>query len=281
MWKLSGFADEASSDLDEQIALLNKLGIKHIEFRSAWGIKVLDLTQEQLEEAKAKLDAAGIKLSSVGSDIGKIFINEPFEDHLKRAAHAVEVAKFFGCDYIRMFSFFIPQGEDPAQYRGEVMDRSRAFVRLAEAGGVTMLHENEKDIYGDIPERVVDLITEMDSPHYRGIFDPANYVQCGAKPVDEAYPLVKDFTHYLHVKDASATEFDANGHSKVVPAGHGDGQFPELIAALKADGYEGFLSIEPHLGDFNAFGGLCGPDLWTDAYNAITKILSDQDIAWQ
>ena len=281
MWKLSGFADEISRDLDEQIALLNKLGIKHIEFRSAWGTKVLDLTQEQLEEAKAKLDAAGIKLSSVGSDIGKIFINEPFEDHLKRAAHAVEVAKFFGCDYIRMFSFFIPEGEDPAQYRDEVMDRTRAFVRLAEAGGVTMLHENEKDIYGDIPERVVELITAMDSPHYRGIFDPANYVQCGAKPVDDAYPLVKEYTDYIHVKDASGVELDANGHSKVLPAGEGDGQVRELVAALAADGYDGFFSIEPHLGDFDAFGGLCGPDLWTDAYNAITKILSDQDIAWQ
>ncbi|MDO5535835.1 MAG: sugar phosphate isomerase/epimerase family protein [Propionibacteriaceae bacterium] len=281
MWKLTGFADEIARDLDEQIALLTKLGIKHVEFRSAWGTKVLDLTEEQLAEAKAKLDAAGIAVSSVGSDIGKIVITDPFEDHLKRAAHAVEVAKFFGSSYIRMFSFFIPEGEDPTQYREEVLDRTRAFVRLAEAGGVTMLHENEKDIYGDIPERVVELVTTMDSPHYRGIFDPANYVQCGVKPVDEAYPQVKEFTDYIHVKDASASEVDANGHSKVVPAGHGDGQFPELIAALQADGYDGFLSIEPHLGDFDAFGGLCGPDLWTDAYDAITKILADQGIAWE
>ena len=281
MWTLTGFADEISRDLDEQIALLTKLGIKHVEFRSAWGTKVLDLTPEQLDEAKAKLDAAGIRLSSVGSDIGKIVITDPFEEHLKRAAHAVEVAKFFGCDYIRMFSFFIPEGEDPDQYREEVMDRTRAFVRLAEAGGVTMLHENEKDIYGDTPERVVELVTAMDSPNYRAIFDPANYVQCGVKPVDEAYPLVKEYTDYIHVKDASATEFDANGHSKVVPAGEGDGQVRELVAALAADGFDGFFSIEPHLGDFDAFGGLCGPDLWTTAYDAITGIFREQGIAWR
>lgn len=281
MWKLTGFADEISRDLDEQIELLTKLGIKHVEFRSAWGTKVLDLTQEQLEEAKAKLDAAGIKLSSVGSDIGKIQITDPFEEHLKRAAHAVEVAKFFGTDHIRMFSFFIPEGEDPTQYRDEVMDRTRAFVRLAEAGGVTMLHENEKDIYGDVPERVVELVTTMDSPHYRAIFDPANYVQCGLKPVDEAYPLVKEYTDYVHIKDASATEVDENGLNKVLPAGEGDGQVPELVAALRADGYDGFFSIEPHLGQFDAFGGLSGPDLWTKAYDALTGILKEQGIEWE
>ena len=281
MWKLTGFADEIAHDLDEQIGLLTKLGIKHVEFRSAWGTKVLDLTQEQLEEAKAKLDAAGITLSSVGSDIGKIQITDPFEDHLKRAAHAVEVAKFFGSPYIRMFSFFIPEGEDPTQYRDEVMDRTRAFVRLAEAGGVTMLHENEKDIYGDTPERVVELVTTMDSPNYRAIFDPANYVQCGFKPVDEAYPVVKEYTDYFHIKDASATEVDAEGLNKVLPAGEGDGQVRELVAALKRDGYEGFFSIEPHLGQFDAFGGLAGVELWTKAYDAFTGIVEEQGIEWE
>ena len=96
MWTLTGFADEISKDLGEQIDLLNKLGIKHVEFRSAWGTKVLDLTQDQLDQAKSMLDAAGISLSSVGSDLGKIQITDPFEDHLRRAEHGVEVAKFFG-----------------------------------------------------------------------------------------------------------------------------------------------------------------------------------------
>lgn len=279
MWTLSGFADEISKDLGEQIALLTKLGIKHVEFRSAWGTKVLDLTQEQLEQAKSMLDAAGISLSSVGSDLGKIQITDPFEDHLRRAAHGVEVAKFFGAPYIRMFSFFIPEGEDPTPYRDEVMSRSRAMVELAAAGGVTLLHENEKDIYGDTPERVVDLMTTIDSPNYRAIFDPANYVQCGVRPADEAYPLVRPYTDYIHCKDASAS-IVVDGLNKVLPSGEGDGQFPELIAALKADGFDGFFSIEPHLGDFDAFGGLCGPELWTTAYTALTDLFREQGIGW-
>ena len=275
MITLTGFADEVSFDLGEQIELLTALGIRHVEFRSAWRTKVLDLTEEQLHEAKRMLDAAGIALSSVGSDIGKIQITDHFEEHLERARHAVEVANFFGSPYIRMFSFFIPEGEDADAYRDEVMRRTRAFVDLAEAGGVTMLHENEKDIFGDIPRRVVDLVTTMDSPNYRAIFDPANYVQCGVRPVDEALPEVRPYTDYIHIKDAKASD------SSVVPAGEGDGQVRELMRSLHADGYDGFVSIEPHLGEFDAFGGLCGPDLWTTAYEALTGILTDEGIEWR
>lgn len=280
MWTLTGFADEVSRDLGEQIDLLNTLGIRHVEFRSAWGTKVLDLTDEELTRAKAMLDDSGITVSSVGSDLGKIQITDPFEEHLVRAAHGIDVAKFFGSPYIRMFSFFMPEGDDPADHRDEVIDRTEAMVRLAEAGGVTLLHENEKDIYGDTPERVVDLMTTIDSPRYRAIFDPANYVQCGVRPVDEAYPKVREFTDYIHCKDASASVVDAQGLNKVLPAGEGDGQFPELVAALARDGYDGFFSLEPHLGDFDAFGGLCGPELWTSAHTALTGLFREQGISW-
>lgn len=277
MWQITGFADEIAKDLDEQIELLTKLNIRFVEFRSAWGTKVLDLTQEQLELAKSKLDAAGIKLSSVGSDLGKIFITDPFDAHLERAKHGVEVANFFGARYIRMFSFFIPEGEDPTQYREEVIRRTRAMVELAEAGGITLLHENEKDIYGDIPERVVDLMTTINSPNYRAIIDPANYVQCGYKPFDDAYPMVRQYTDYIHCKDALSPTAE-NPLGEIVPSGEGDGQFPQLIAGLRDSGYQGFLSIEPHLGDFDAFGGLCGPELWTTAHTALVKLLREANI---
>lgn len=279
MWTISGFADEISKDLDEQISLLRKLKISNIEFRSAWGVKVLDLTPEQVSLAKNKLDEAGISVSSVGSDLGKILITDPFEDHLERAAHGVEIANYFGAPYIRMFSFFIPEGEDPGQCREEVLRRTRAMVELAEKGDVTLLHENEKDIFGDTPERVVDLMTTISSKNYRAIIDPANYVQCGFRPFDDAFPLVKEFTEYVHCKDALAPT-DAQPLGEIVPSGQGDGQFRELFSALKQSNYSGFVSIEPHLGDFDAFGGLCGPELWTTAHTALVEVLTDTGVDW-
>ena len=67
----------------------------------------------------------------------------------------------------------------------------------------------------------------------------------------------------------------------MLPAGEGDGQVRELVAALKRDGYEGFFSIEPHLGQFDAFGGLAGVELWTKAYDAFTGIVEEQGIEWE
>lgn len=281
MWTLTGFADEIAIDLSEQLDLLNKLGVGYLEFRSAWGTKILDLTDEQLAEAKRLLDAAGVKVSSIGSDLGKIGIEDPFEPHLERTRHAIDVAHFFGAPYIRIFSFFIPEGADADGYRDEVLRRTRAMVEVAEAGGITLLHENEKDIFGDIPRRVADLLTTIDSPRYRGIFDPANYVQCKTRPFDEAYPLVRPFIDYIHIKDALAGQFDHQGLEKVVPAGEGDGQVREVLAAFRESGFDGFLSLEPHLGDFSAFGALSGPENWTTARNALVGILDEQEIPFQ
>ncbi len=274
MWTLTGFADEIADDFGEQLDLLDSLGIRHVELRSAWGVKVLDLDDKQLGEAKARLDAAGVTVSSVGSPMGKILVTDPFEPHLARMRHAVRVAEHFETPNCRVFSFFIPEGSDPDRFRAEVLRRMSALVEIAEASGVTLLHENEKDIYGDIPRRCVDLVESVGSPNLRLILDPANYVQCGVRPVTEAYAAVRPYTAYIHVKDALLATGD------VRPSGQGDGQIPELLAALVADGYDGYFSIEPHLGQFDAFGGLRGPELWSSAHSAFTSILADQGIAW-
>lgn len=278
MWALTGFADEVSHDFAEQLELMQKLGIKHIEMRSAWGTKVLDLTPEQRKQAKQMLDDAGIALSAVGSDLGKIQIGDPFEAHLERTKHGMDVAHEFGITNMRTFSFFMPEDESPDEYhkyRDEVMDRLGQMVAVAKDAGILLLHENEKDIYGDIPERCVDLVKTLGSDNLGLTFDPANYVQCGIKPADEALPVVREWTRYVHIKDARASD------SAVVPAGEGDGQVSQVLKALHDSGYDGFISIEPHLGDFDAFGGLCGPDLWTDAYNALAGILRDLAIEWR
>ncbi|HZK05505.1 MAG TPA: sugar phosphate isomerase/epimerase family protein [Actinomycetaceae bacterium] len=278
MWALTGFADEVSKDFGEQLDLMTKLGIRHIEMRSAWGTKVLDLSADQRAKAKSMLADAGIKLSAVGSDLGKIQIDDDFAPHLERTKHGMDVAHEFGCTNMRTFSFFMPEDLDPDEYykhRDVVLDRLGQMVAVAKDAGVMLLHENEKDIYGDVPERCVDLIQSLGSDNLGLTFDPANYVQCGIRPADEALPQVREWTRYVHIKDAKSSD------NSVVPAGEGDGQVKEVLDSLRNTGYDGFLSVEPHLGDFDAFGGLCGPDLWTDAYNALTSILRELGIEWR
>lgn len=274
MWTLSGFADEISPDLKLQCSVLDELGIRHIEFRSAWGSNILDLDDDQLEKAAGILATHGIRFSSVGSPIGKIGIHDDFDAHLTRFGRALEVAERFDSPYIRLFSFFIPQGEDPATHRDEVLRRMGALLDRASGHDVILLHENEKEIYGDVPDRCLDIVESLGSTQLRLIWDAANYVQCGVTPFTEGYEKLRPYLAYVHVKDALAAD------GSVTPAGAGDGQLPETLRALKADGFDGFFSMEPHLAHADSSGGFSGAELFHRATNAFTDLLKSENIEW-
>lgn len=247
---LSAFADEIDANLNTQMDVLDQHGIKYIEMRGVDGKNLVYYTLDEVRGIKSRLDARGFKLSAVGSPLGKIGITDDFEPHLELFKHTLEVAKIMECRYIRMFSFFIPDGAQPEAYREQVIDRWKQFVKAAEGSGVILLHENEKGIYGDTPERCLDLIISMNSDQVKAIFDFANFVQCDVKNYPDAYELLKDYVAYIHVKDAVYSDHH------VVPAGEGDGAVEEILSQLYRSGYEGFLSLEPHLGNFTGFAAL-------------------------
>ena len=268
MFTLSGFADEISDELDEQLDVLQALDIDYLELRGVWGKNVLDLTDGEVQRIKGELDQRGMGVSAIGSPIGKIDIDDPFEPHLERFARAVELAEFFDCRYIRMFSFFVPKGEADT-HREAVMERLTAFLDAAEGHPVVLLHENERHIYGDIPRRCKDIFETCASPQLRMTFDPANFVMCGVRPFSEGYALLKDYIAYLHIKDGLMEE------KQVVPAGEGDGQVRQLLSALQEDGYDGFASLEPHLAMAGKYDGFSGPELFKVATKAFRELLKE------
>ncbi|OQB14338.1 MAG: Xylose isomerase-like TIM barrel [Firmicutes bacterium ADurb.Bin193] len=275
---LSAFADEIHESLDIQIDNLKKHGIKYIEFRSLEGKNVCDHTIEEIKRIKTELDKNGIKVSAIGSPIGKIKITDDFAPELKRFSHIIEIAKIMEAKYIRMFSFYIEEGQNPDDFRDEVIKRWQEYIRLAEGKGVILLHENEKGIYGDTSERCLDLLKTLDCDYVKSVFDPANFVQCEATVYPEAFEILAEYSVYFHIKDALA------GDGRNVPAGMGDGKIGEILSALKSRGYEGFLSLEPHLGNFKGFAGLeldsqklgeqeAGPETFDIAVSALKKLL--------
>lgn len=268
MFTLSGFADEISPDLDAQLEVLERLGIHYLELRGVWNKNVLALDDREIKTVKAELAKRGIKVSAIGSPIGKIRIDDPFGPHLKDFRRAIDIAEYLDCPYIRIFSFYVPEGEADA-YRPQVMDRMAALLDEAEGHAVTLLHENERHIYGDIPRRCLDLLEGLDSPQLRMTFDPANFVLCGVRPFSEGYDLLKNYIVYLHIKDARMAE------QEVTPAGEGDGELPALFRALVADGYDGFASLEPHLARAGAFSGFSGPDLFGVAAQALRRVIQE------
>lgn len=261
-WALSGFGDEVDPDPKVQAAVLLALGASHIEVRSAWGTNVVELSDEQVAELKAILDESGLKVSAVASPIGKVDIALPAEHEAQRLRRIIEVAKALDTKYIRMFSFFRAEDQSPEDIREAVMERMAVLARVAEESDVVLIHENEKDIYGDTPERVLDLMETVNSPALRAAWDNANFVQVGVKPYTDAYAMLRPHLEYLQVKDAIA------GSGEVVPTGKGDGQLVETLTALSQDGYTGFASLEPHLAAQHELGGFSGPAAFGEAARA-------------
>ena len=254
-FRLSAFADEAGTTLAEQIAALTENGITRIEPRSIDGRGILELSEEELVAVREALDAADIRTGSVGSPIGKYPIDEPMDVHMKDLDRALTAARILGTDKIRMFSFFTPQ-ERLGEVREEVMTRLRAMCERAEGTGITLCHENESAIYGQMPKEVGDILTSV--PALGGILDPANYIVNGAD-VKEGLRYTLPHLAYLHIKDAI---YNDEGKHIIVPAGEGDGDIAGLLAAVDAHtDREIMLTIEPHLHIFDAYAKIDGHGL--------------------
>ncbi len=235
--KLYAFADESSYAIDEQIKAMQRNGLQGLEMRVVDGVNVSDISLEKAREVRKKLDDAGLITWSVGSPIGKIHLKtDDFVAHLDKFKHTIEVAQVLGAENIRMFSFFYPAGEDPAPFKNEVMDRLHQFVEVNKGSGVDLCHENESAIYGDVAARCLEIHREV--PELKGIFDPANFVQCNQK-VLPAWELLKPYIKYLHVKDARMD-------GKNCPAGEGAGCLPEILKLFVAQGGSA-VTLEPHL----------------------------------
>ncbi len=246
---LSGFTDEYSQNFDEQIEGLKKNGMKFMEIRGVNGKNISSLNEEELYAVKAKLDAAGMGVSSIGSPIGKVSVDDDFDAHLKSLANCIKAAKILGTPNIRMFSFYIPEGKTREECRPEVMRRLGVMLEIAKAEGVTLCHENESGIYGESPECCLDIQNEFNG-EIKLIFDPANFIMRGHEPFPKAFELLGDKIYYVHIKDATA------GHM-IMPAGKGIGRIADIIAELdkKVEG-KMFLSVEPHLKVFKGFEDL-------------------------
>ncbi|MEU6655677.1 sugar phosphate isomerase/epimerase [Streptomyces sp. NPDC046900] len=275
MWTLSGFADEISPDLDEQCRVLGELRIEHIELRSAWDTNVLDLDDTQLDQVAKTLARNDLRTSSIGSPIGKIQVDDDFEEHLRRFDRALQVAELLQAPYIRIFSFFLPEGDDPARHRDEVLRRMAALAERARGHDIVLLHENEKHIYGDIPQRCLDIIESVGSEQLRLAWDSANFVQCGIQPYTEGYAMIRSHLEYVQIKDADRTT------GTPVPAGEGDGEVRETLRALHTDGFDGFFSLEPHLAAVGVMGGFSGGQRFAIAHRAFTNLLDDEGIAYR
>lgn len=242
---LSAFSDEYSSKIDEQIIGLQKNNVGYMEIRGVDGKNVSALNKDEAFAVRKKLDDGGIKISTIGSPIGKINLKDDFSKHLDVLRNVCETASILGTDRIRMFSFYLPD-DNVSNYKNQVIDQIGQMLDVADEYSMKLCHENEKGIYGDIPSRCLELI-EAFGGRLKCVFDHANFIQCGAMPYPDGFELLKNHIFYMHIKDAEED-------GQITVSGQGIGRIPETLKDLDSL-YSGemILTVEPHL---KVFAGL-------------------------
>jgi len=247
---LSAFTDEYNRDVDTQINLCKEQGLAYFEPRFVGDKNIADLTAQEAKELKLKL--GDIKVSSIGSPLGKINLADDFEAHLEKAKRVFDTANILDTENIRMFSFYLHQGKSREECREEVLDKLGRMLKVAKEFGVTLCHENEGEIYGESPEQCLDILQAFGG-ELKAVFDMGNFVLGGYDPYNVGYPMLKDYIKYFHIKDALAA-------GAVVPPGLGEGKVKELLTDYKNDfGKDFIVTLEPHLQTFDGLNALVVP----------------------
>ena len=247
---ISAFSDEYADSLQEQCEALNGFGISYMEMRGVNGKNVSTLTKDEVKQAKTILNDYGIKVSSIGSPLGKIKVDGDLDGHLETAKRVFETANELGSKNIRMFSFYLPENKTREESKGEVYDALERLVRLSEEHGVTLCHENEALIYGESPEKCLEIL-EYFNGRLKAVLDMGNFVLDGYNPMN-AYKLLEKNIEYFHIKDALYA-------GAIVPAGKGEAQIKEILDDYKVNGAKDtFITLEPHLQTFSGLNALVG-----------------------
>lgn len=240
----SAFGDEIAPELEKQLDVMTQLNIHHLEIRRVNKKMVAEQTLEEIREIKRILTRKGCSISAIGSAIGKCSILYDFSEHLKEVNRVMNYAELLETNKIRMFSFVIPDGDDPYKYTDEVLRRLDYLVNLAAKRGFIFFHEDEKPVFGNNAARCEIVMREFFSDHFKMAFDPANFVQFGQETYPDCWNLLKKYVAHMHIKDALFSD------KSVQVVGEGEGHVKEILSDLYKSNYDGFLVLEPHISAF-------------------------------
>jgi len=242
----SGISDEAGQAIEKQIQAHQELGWEHLELRMVNGHNITQLPDDEFDRVYGLIQDAGMKVSCFGSAIANWArpITTDAEVDRKDLRQAIPRMHRFGTEYIRVMSYpNDPEHPIPeSEWKDEAVRRMKDLAKIAEDGGVTLVHENCSGWGGLSAENSNYLLGEVDSPALKVVFDTGNPVTYGQDAWDY-YETVYDDIVYVHIKDAVRE----NEEDTYCYCGEGQGYVKEILKDLLGKGYDGGISIEPHL----------------------------------
>ncbi len=316
---LSGFADEAANQktIEQQFCAFAALGLRYFTLRFidvGNGIKnVMHLTQEEVETINAMRADYGLRVSSIGSPIGKVKLLDvddgtnnryvPFQEYLENdVRRACSLAHDFDSKLLRGFSFYHPRGESPEPYVSQVVDRLAAIAEVCRSEGLIFGLEVEANLVGQTGKILSMIHQQVNAPNLVLIFDGANLVCQGMSKAEvwDEWKAMKQGLGWLHIKDYRRREnsvgrahVDEESLKNFVPvelgeSGHSEifddlvGYLPDLDSRMRRLGADGvFMDLEPHVKGGGQFGGFSGPDGFGVALRSLCRMLDQTGVRYR
>ncbi|MDD3725619.1 MAG: sugar phosphate isomerase/epimerase [Candidatus Ratteibacteria bacterium] len=271
--KLSGISDEAGQAIEKQIQAHKELGWEYLELRNVDGEAITLMPDKKFDGIFEKVVASGLKVSCFASCIANwaTEISGNFQKDVDELKMSIPRMHRFNTKYIRVMSW--PNNkQDPLpdeEWGKEAIKRMKELTKIAEDGGVVLVHENCSG-WGEPSNNMVVLAQEINSPAFRLLFDTGNVVFDTSEDPMEFYLKVRPYIEYVHIKDYTILE---DGNRKATYPGEGKAKVKEILQQLKKSGYNSFISIEPHLASVVHEGKVGDPEVTYQTYITYGKKL--------
>ncbi len=257
--QLAVITDEIDTDLERALDVMAEYGVRGAELRAIWDKNIADAPAEYWHRAKALLDARGMHVVGIASPFYKCDLPgvtaegeagplhsataRGLAEQIVLLEHCFDAARFFGTNLIRVFSFW-KRGTLTPEIEEQIVDAFAEPAAMAARANMILGIENEHACYLGTGAQTARVLEEINSPQVRAIWDPGNAFMDGEKPFPTGYDAIKEFITHVHIKDAAVPAGSLTPEWAKVGAGQIDyaGQF----AALKASGYQGYVSLETH-----------------------------------
>ncbi|MGA3325246.1 MAG: sugar phosphate isomerase/epimerase family protein [Terriglobia bacterium] len=256
--KLGIINDEISQDLDQDLEFIASYSLSYVELRSIGGKNIMSLSQPEIERATQIIDKHHFHVSDIASPIYKWnlpempalpsekrdtfsahFTEEDAEDLLKKS---FQMARFFGTEKVRIFSYW--RVEDPDKAYPHIVPRLKKAAALAEENKILLVLENEPSCNVGTGKELGRMLRDINSPWLLGNWDPANGVELNEVPYPDGYNHVRGLFRHMHIKDVARDP--KTGKTRWMPVGGGVVDWQGQFQALNKDGYHGTMSLETH-----------------------------------
>ncbi len=259
--KLAAITDEISQDFEHALNVLSEYNVRGAELRGLWGTNIADLSDEQVQRAKAALAEREIAVVGLATpfykcdlektseaEAGPLHLAQPTDlrGQLDLLRRCMRLAEQFGTRNLRVFTFWKRDALTPEREE-QIAEAFAQPVAEAEREGFTLLLENEHACFVGTGEEAGRLAKKINSPAFRVVWDPGNAFHAGETPFPNGYEFVREFTTHLHIKDARRVQTEHHGlQPEFCVIGEGEIDYSGQLAALQSANYPGWLSLETH-----------------------------------